>query len=521
MVVTKEAEVEVEVSSMGKDSTPKKKEMKKERGNVDTLKPDSGVKVESKSMLCKMRNETEKTLTRKESKSMLCKNERLEKELTCSLCRNILTEPVTLNCLHHVCMEHITTDRQRITQQASEKGLPLSSSFTFTCGIKSCSQSDRSASDHSYRLNHNFEVNHFLDRICKVWKGDVKIDDKNSTPLDETQEQENIPPPNRCEVCCEDQSMYYCSHCRADICDNCRRMTHTKGVFSSHEVRLLEDELDCLPKRLYCNVHTDNHLTLYCKDCHQMGCPMCFLDGDHKGHTRRHDVTDTYSTCMAEIEKEQENVSKMEAKLKSFLVQLNEMGEAIEVGGEDQQQQIKDELNRLRDNIKAIEVKLLEQSSTEIRKKKTQNDTQIKAVQMDLEALTQQNNRAESLKKLKSQHTFVALARTLQRDLKNDTEKPRGWECKASKEYKIIRCDKAMEQIMAIHLFTQGPLVEKCAHHDQTTRAADHRVQPQPGFYGHQNRGQYIAQTTQMFTTQHQGVNPVQLLPTQSNIQMR
>ncbi|XP_063807388.1 E3 ubiquitin/ISG15 ligase TRIM25-like [Pseudophryne corroboree] len=166
----------------------------------------------------------------------------LRKELDCSICLSIYTDPVTLRCGHNFC--RVCIDRVLDTQEGS--------------GVYSCPDC-RAESQERPALIQNIT-------LCNIVRSFL------STHPD--QEETGI----FCTYCIHSPvpAAKSCLHCEASLCDNHLRV-HSKSA-----EHILSDPTTTLGNRK-CSVHK-KVLEYYCTEDTACICVTCSLAGKHRGH---------------------------------------------------------------------------------------------------------------------------------------------------------------------------------------------------------------------------------------------
>ncbi|XP_077334318.1 E3 ubiquitin/ISG15 ligase TRIM25-like [Lithobates pipiens] len=166
----------------------------------------------------------------------------LRKELECSVCLNIYTDPVTLKCGHNFCRDCI--GRVWDTQEGS--------------GGYSCPECREEFQDRP-ALHRNITLQNIVENFL-------------STHPD--QEESGV----FCTYCIHTPvpAVISCLHCEASLCDNHLR------VHSKSPEHVLCDPTTSLENRK-CSVHK-KILEYYCTEDETCICMSCRLDGEHRGH---------------------------------------------------------------------------------------------------------------------------------------------------------------------------------------------------------------------------------------------
>ncbi|XP_069619067.1 E3 ubiquitin/ISG15 ligase TRIM25-like [Ranitomeya imitator] len=167
----------------------------------------------------------------------------LRKELECSVCLNIYTDPVTLRCGHSFC--GVCIDQVLITQDKS--------------GVYSCPEC-REEFQERPALKRNVTLHNVVEDFLSSHPHQGEI-----TGI--------------CCTYCVDSpvpAVRSCLHCEASLCDKHLRV-HSKGP-----EHVLTDPSTSLETRK-CSVHR-KILEYYCTEDEACICASCSLAGEHRGH---------------------------------------------------------------------------------------------------------------------------------------------------------------------------------------------------------------------------------------------
>ncbi|XP_063794949.1 E3 ubiquitin/ISG15 ligase TRIM25-like [Pseudophryne corroboree] len=164
----------------------------------------------------------------------------LRRELDCSICLNIYTDPVTLRCGHNfcrVCIDHVLDTQEE--------------SGAFTCPECRAEYPDRPAP----------EINR---KLCNIAERVRSIPEEGTGVF--------------CTYCVHSQVpvLKTCLKCEASLCDIHWR-THNKSA-----EHVLVDPTTSLEKRI-CSVHKEI-LKYFCTEDAVCICVSCSLAGEHRGH---------------------------------------------------------------------------------------------------------------------------------------------------------------------------------------------------------------------------------------------
>ena len=179
--------------------------------------------------------------------------QRIKKQVTCSLCGNLFTDPKTISCMHTFCM------------------VCLENSMDKYSGILSCPLCQANCSqDNLYLIPTNSTIKHLVENYAQQRKylaGMVGIG---------------------CGKCKEDSVVIaWCNKCEKLLCHDCYKMHSKWEEFKSHEAVSLEvfTKLGCqsAAATTTCGKHS-KPLNLYCKTCDSVVCHECVLQ-DHCKHS--------------------------------------------------------------------------------------------------------------------------------------------------------------------------------------------------------------------------------------------
>jgi len=185
---------------------------------------------------------------------------------TCAICLEVFDNPKSLPCIHGFCLgclEGLFVDK------APGEKVP--------CPL--CRKAFKIPSDGLEGLQHHFFIQHLVD----AKNASIKVTGE-------------VP----CEACLEESrdgtaaavdvaaATIYCIECNESLCEKCsrpHRRTSMKG--GAHQVRPLGAELEQELIQLRgssCDKHSDEQVKLYCYDCDENICVVCFAV-KHRHHT--------------------------------------------------------------------------------------------------------------------------------------------------------------------------------------------------------------------------------------------
>jgi len=216
----------------------------------------------------------------------------------CSICLGTFIKPKSLPCIHTFCLECLS-NCGKTAKPGSQMPCPL------------CRQLFIIPSAGFAAIPNNQFIEHILEteailaittQGCEIW----------------------------CELCDEDEgnnsvATGYCMECRQNLCQKCSGR-HRKSQFAkTHNIVALEDRrrsqnITKLHKS-YCTTHNEEQLKLFCYDCKQTVCLMCFAIG-HNGH-KCSDISESTETFRKQLIKDNENMNKAIISTKNELEILN------------------------------------------------------------------------------------------------------------------------------------------------------------------------------------------------------
>ena len=191
--------------------------------------------------------------------------EEIRKEITCSICYELFTDPRTLPCLHTFCKSCI--------QRSVDTGLAEVPEGFFECPL--C----RAHVPLPARGINGISANFSTKRLIEIYS-------KRQEVVTDTAP--------KCPLCTNSNpATMWCIECDCGICSECSNVHKRMKMFSQHKVIPME-EFTSDPKRAIkaflnpgvCSAHPDQTLKFYCYTCEQTICVECALldhpKGEHK-----------------------------------------------------------------------------------------------------------------------------------------------------------------------------------------------------------------------------------------------
>ncbi|XP_046544076.1 E3 ubiquitin-protein ligase Midline-1-like [Haliotis rubra] len=198
--------------------------------------------------------------------------------LTCAICTTVFTDPATLQCNHTFCkaclLKYIKTHPEAI----QDKSIQCPSCRQLT----KLTTPDRPVEEWVSQLKPSHVIQGLMDDFLPAMH---EVQDDSGCNICTTQ--------GKTSPACS-----WCSICDCAFCDGCLKMHSVMPMSRDHEVADLPNH----PKTnrsFMCNIHRDEKLKVFCKDCRKAICTVC-CSIDH----RKCDEVDTIES-MVPIVKEQ------------------------------------------------------------------------------------------------------------------------------------------------------------------------------------------------------------------------
>ena len=260
--------------------------------------------------------------------------EQIEEEITCSICRDLFTEPKTILCLHTFCEKCIKSTIETNRRLGSEVCCPL-------CRTE--------LSQDLAKVPTNFAIK----RLIEIFK-------KRQESMHITTAQTKV-------ICgeCEEGGLavVWCVDCESFQCEECLKQHQRMKRLKLHTTMPLEDfmrspqQVIALSKPENCKDHSMQSLDLYCQTCNTLICRDCTIV-DHRQHQ--------YNFVNTLANEEHAKIKMAAASLKTMLEQVNSVIKKVEgVDNElnnetDAERQVQDMYRQLREMLDQCEVKDLQ-----------------------------------------------------------------------------------------------------------------------------------------------------------------
>ncbi|XP_058250317.1 E3 ubiquitin/ISG15 ligase TRIM25-like isoform X2 [Hemibagrus wyckioides] len=248
----------------------------------------------------------------------------LQDQFNCSICLDLVKDPVTLSCGHSFCMVCINGYWDQEDQQ----------------GVYSCPQCRQ-----TFTPRPAVSKNTMLAEVVETLK---KTGLQATRPAQSTAGPEDV----ECDFCTENKSkaIKSCLVCLASFCETHLQPHYKSPAFKKHKLveasRRLQEQI--------CSQH-DKLLEVYCRTNQQCICMLCMLD-EHKGH-------DTVSAAAARVEKQKQLLNlqgTFQQKIQEREQELLELTKAVESHKQYAQTAVQEIERIFFDLIKSIKTRLSE-----------------------------------------------------------------------------------------------------------------------------------------------------------------
>uniref|UniRef100_A0A672IWD6 Tripartite motif containing 46b n=1 Tax=Salarias fasciatus TaxID=181472 RepID=A0A672IWD6_SALFA len=264
----------------------------------------------------------------------------LEHELHCSVCKDIVKQPVVLPCQHSVCLmcahEVLVANGYPPPDLPPEPNSPASTPNTRSPRPHPPSPSMPRSPGYGTHPGRRRKEGPPLVMLfpCVPCGRDVELGEKGLTDCLRNLTLERIVERYRhtvslgsvavmCQFCKPPQTLEAtkgCADCRANFCNECFKLYHPWGTpRAQHEH--IQPTLNFRPKVLTCPDHDQEKLQFYCRSCQRLLCPLCKLRRIHTGH-KILPVTQAYQALKEKITKEMNYILSNQDTVLAQITQL-------------------------------------------------------------------------------------------------------------------------------------------------------------------------------------------------------
>ena len=190
----------------------------------------------------------------------------------CPICLEVFDNPKSLPCIHGFCLKCL---ERHFKDKVPGDEVP--------CPL--CRKVFKIPSDGLGGLQHHFFIQHLVDtRTASPESTDEVACDVR---LAENEGRSEETP----------AATIYCIDCRQKLCERCSR-PHRRMAGGAHQLKPVAAELEQELIQLrgsYCDKHKDEHVKLYCHDCNENICVLCFAVKHRNHHSGEiSEVTDSF-----------------------------------------------------------------------------------------------------------------------------------------------------------------------------------------------------------------------------------
>ncbi|XP_061181390.1 E3 ubiquitin-protein ligase TRIM33-like isoform X1 [Saccostrea echinata] len=174
-----------------------------------------------------------------------------------------------------------------------------------------------------------------------------------STPIVIEDEEEKEEESHVCTGCDENQdATSFCAECKEWLCDQCViahkrvRITKDHTIQSKEEAKKIEDDANSTPQKImFCTVHKNEQLKLFCETCDRLTCRDCQLE-EHKDHK--------YQFLSEAIKHQRENLQNAVVKLKQKLGNYHQADKILTSKNTELKSKLNDVCQNMRDVADSI-----------------------------------------------------------------------------------------------------------------------------------------------------------------------
>ncbi|XP_053271288.1 E3 ubiquitin-protein ligase TRIM21 [Pleuronectes platessa] len=300
-----------------------------------------------------------------------------EERLLCSICLDVFTDPVSIQCGHNFCSTCINT--------YWDSG--------DTCQCPMCNQ--------TFSTRPELRVNTVMSELADEFKKLVQV--KASTPGPQLPAVDVL-----CDICSEikEKAVKSCLTCLTSFCESHlephRRVAGLKGHTLLEPVKNLDDRM--------CKTH--NKMTeLYCLKEQAFICVLCLKD-DHKGHNAV-PLEEQYEKVAATKDEAQANIQKLIQTRIEKIAEVEKVLDVSQVDSEKEEKATVQVFTELIQSIQASQAEVVEAIRQRHSAMKQKGEEFLKELRREVTELKSRSSQLEHLSQSEDHYHFLQSFQTL------------------------------------------------------------------------------------------------------------
>lgn len=190
--------------------------------------------------------------------------QKLEDQITCSVCFEIFREPKVLSCYHVFCLLCLKSAAKKV--KPGDKLL-----------CPQCRAPVEIPDEGLSALKSAFHINSLIEIFELIQNKNVK------SPPSDVDGATAALSVSACANCPGSEARYFCPQCNDFLCEDCRVIHGKWPKYSQHKLSSISG--DCRKNGdLLCNNHPSETLTHYCQKCKLVVCSECLSKSDDCSH---------------------------------------------------------------------------------------------------------------------------------------------------------------------------------------------------------------------------------------------